>query len=773
MGFMTKTLELDLILAKIAQKLKSDSAKQQLHQFNPSKEIDEIHQMLDESVDMLSLIQRLGSLPLLPDFDLFSLFNYAKINRDYTLQDLLYIRLFLRMEKELFTYLKEREQLKIHTPHLDIYFQSLTHHQHLLSLIQEKLDEDGLLYNHASVKLNQIRKDQKRFEKQLQDKLQKLLIDYQSYLNEAVIVMRNNRFCLAVKDAFKNKIKGVIHDVSASKQTIYIEPEQTRSITALIEGLNVEETKEIERIIQTISQTVQKEAESLVVNTEVFVHLDLVHAKAAYAQEIDGVKPMINREGTIDLIDAKHPLLDPKKVVPIRIQVDSRKKIVLITGPNTGGKTVALKTIGLLTLMTQVGILTPLQPNSQIAIFDQIFADIGDEQSIIQSLSTFSSHLTKIIQMTETVSDQSLILLDELGSGTDPNEGVALAIAILEYFKAFNVRMVVTTHYSELKSYAFEQAHIQTASVAFDKVTLKPLYRIQMGTTGSSHAFLIASRLGLNQEIVDHAEKLYAGRQTDIAKMMEKLNDELVHLDAEKEILYQTLKDAQLEKETYEKQRHELLKKQETLLTSIRDKEEKKWLLKQKEALSLIEALREKDKLSKPEAAELKHRLKQTDDTGLVIEDQDELLVGDRVYILPYQNYGEIQDIKNGHYMVRFGHFELMFPKKDLQKDKTPAPKKTTVKRHPKPTSVASTKTVKLEVDLRGYRYEEVKPALDDAIDGAMISGLRQLRIIHGFGTGAVRKAVYAYLKTSPYVKEYRYGGEGEGLNGVTIITLK
>jgi DNA mismatch repair protein MutS2 len=652
-------------------------------------------------------------------------------------------------------------------------FDQLSSHKSLLSYMESKLDEDGVILDDATPKLASIRKDISRFEKQLQDKLQKILVDYSKYLNDQVIVMRNERFCIGVKEAFKNKIKGVIHDMSASKQTIYIEPEQTRQITAQIESLKVSEQKEIDIIIEDLSKEIQASYLTLKQNLDVFVHMDLIHAKAIYALDIDGHMPNINQDGFIQLISAKHPLLDQREAVPISLSLDKHLKTLLITGPNTGGKTVALKTLGLLTLMTQMGMLTPLNEASNIAIFDQVFADIGDEQSISQSLSTFSSHLTKIINMIKNMKDNTLVLLDEIGSGTDPNEGVALAISILESFKDYDARMMVTTHYSELKSYAYEQPQMTTASVAFDKQTLKPLYFLQMGTTGSSHAFLIARRLGLPEEIVEHALKLYEGRQTDLAKTMEKLNDEMLDLQKEKESLHIELSKVKEEKQHYQDIKNDLLKRQDDMIEKVKHKEETKWLKLREEAMDLINELQKKQSLSKPELADLKNKLNQSIGGDKSLYFDESLNVGDEVFITSYQQYGTIIDIKDDLYVVKFGKFELSFDKSDLKKDKPKPSDKPKITQKQKLEEIKPQKQGKLEVDLRGFRYEEVKPALDDAIDGAIISGLTTLRIIHGFGTGAVRKAVHSYIKSSPYIKEHRYGGEGEGLNGVTIVTLK
>jgi DNA mismatch repair protein MutS2 len=417
--------------------------------------------------------------------------------------------------------------------------------------------------------------------------------------------------------------------------------------------------------------------------------------------------------------------------------------------------------------------LIPASEASSIAIFNQIFADIGDEQSISQSLSTFSSHLTKIIDMIKRVDNNTLILLDELGSGTDPNEGVSLAMAILNHFKTFDIRMMVTTHYSELKSYAYEEPHMTTASVAFDKKTLKPLYYLQMGTTGSSHAFLIARRLGLQEKVVKDAESIYQGRQTDLAKTMEKLNDELLYLERQKEKIAVEIKELKKEKTEYQQLKEKLIRDQDMVIEQLKAKEEAKWNQLKDDARKLISELQNKKELSNPEIAQLKFQLNQGVKEERDYRKSEELAPGDQVFIIPYQQYGTIKTIKNDEVRVVFGKFDLSFKSTDLRKNQIKETPKKATRTEKIQTGSTPEKKANFEVDLRGFRYEEVKEALDQAIDAALLSGLSVIRIIHGFGTGVVRKAVYDYLKTSPYIKSSRYGQEGEGLNGVTIITLK
>lgn len=774
MQFMTKTLEFHEILQRIAQFTHTASSRVKIEELKPLTNVDEVSHLLNQTDDMLRIILRGSYFPFIDDFDIVQLFQYGEKQLSYSLYELLQIRLFLSMEKDIVSYVKSLKKINIDFNTIAPYIQKIKSHYHIFERLNQVMDTEGLIKDHATPRISQIRKQLSKYDSMLQEKLQQLVKQYHQSLTDNVIVMRNERFCLCVKEAFKHKIKGVTHDISASGQTIYIEPEQTRQITANIESLKAEEKNEIHALLKQLSDEIQQDELSLNINLETFVEIDFIQAKALYAKMINGCKPQINKQGYTHLVKAKHPLLDQKIAVPISLTIDETYKILLITGPNTGGKTVALKTLGLLTLMVQSGILIPVHESSKVAIFDQIFADIGDEQSIEQSLSTFSSHLTKIIRMLNHVKHNTLIILDEIGSGTDPHEGVSLAIAMLNAFRAHDVRMLVTTHYAELKHYAFEQSDIQTASVAFDEESLKPLYYIQMGMTGSSQAFHIAQKLGLDKSIIVDAKHIYSDKQTDVAKTMDKLNRLMQENEKENNRLEEQNKALASRIKTYDKMRHDFLEEQDKLIASIKDKESKKWHQLQEEAKSMIKELEQMQHLSKPESAKYKHILNQKPAKEQIEIFENTLQKGDFVYIKDYQQYGTITKIKQDKYVVKFGNFDLSFNKNDLVKEDKPNKKiKTTPKTRRVKTKDMPQKQGSTRLDLRGYRYEEVYEALDQALDQALLSGLHEMTVIHGFGTGAVKNAVYAYIKSSSLIKSHRFGGEGEGLNGVTIITLK
>src|SRR5690606_6665380 len=447
----------------------------------------------------------------------------------------------------------------------------------------------------------------------------------------------------------------------------------------------------IDNILRDLTHKIEPFYETLNSNLEIINELDLIQAKALYAMTIEAIKPNLNNQGNIILKECRHPLLDKDIVVPIDVRLTKEQPILLITGPNTGGKTVALKTVGLFTLMTQTGLLIPAKEGSEVAVFNHIFADIGDEQSIQQSLSTFSSHLTKIKVMFDQMRGQSLILLDELGSGTDPVEGVSLAIAIIdEIRKNKQNRMIVTTHYSELKLYAFEQDDILNASVAFDQESLKPLYKLQLGIAGSSHALKIAKRLGLKKDVILHAENLLEGRKSNLAKSIEKLNFEQQAVENLREELKKKELELQKQIQSYKDKTAYLEKEKNQLLDQIKQKELKRYEKLKQEALDLIEELSSKQSLSKPEQADLKGKLNKQESVNTKLT-KEKLNVGDYVYIETYQQEGEIIGIKKDKFVVAFGQFELEFSESQLRK--TDKPKFTTSK--PKKVAVVNTPSKK------------------------------------------------------------------------------
>ncbi|VEU80793.1 endonuclease MutS2 [Haploplasma axanthum] len=772
MSFSTKTLEFDAIKTQVQKYAYSEITKNRIEEMLPETNLFKINKITNETNEILKIVARFGTIPFLENFDNNILSNDNILERVYSLEELLYLRLYLIMEQNITNYFLISKEFKLEYVTEKIKFND---HLRLLSILNQTFTDYGEIFDDASKELKRLRTLIKKLQLDLETKLQKLLNTYQDYLSENIIVTRNGRYCLAVKEGSKNKVKGVIHDVSSSRQTVFIEPELSLHITAEIELNKILEEKEITKILTIITQDVNKNFESLKENFSKFIELDLIHAKAKYSLATNGILPRLNNQGRIKLINGKHPLLDQKIAVPISLELDKNNNILLITGPNTGGKTVALKTIGLLTIMLQSGILIPVNEESEIAVFDNIFADIGDEQSIINSLSTFSSHIARVIKFLNTLTDNSLILLDELGSGTDPIEGVALAIAIIEEFNKKDIRLVVTSHYSELKTYAYESEGILTASVAFDKDSLKPLYYLQHGISGDSHARLIAKRLGMNDSVIEKANYLYARKETDLSKIIGKLNEEKKQLEIERKRLSDLEGKYNFEKDNLELTRKKLIDEQNTVIDQIRKKELEKWQEKEIEVQLLIEEIENNKNVKEHHIADLKGKISEKPHKDISYDKTKTFNVGDQVYIKSYQQYGIVKEKKDNKYRVKFGIFDLEFKLSDLEMfDSKKKVEKKEIKKVNKNQNKHDVSTSSsMRVDLRGFRFEDVHDELDKAIDKALISNLHSLTIIHGFGTGAVRKAVYDYIAKSKLIASHRYGQEGEGLNGVTVITLK
>ena len=771
MSYATKALEFDVVLTRISKYAMCDTTKQNIQNLMPFDDLTTVTSELQKTKQTLDLIARMGSFPFIEDYDIFELFNAISIGQVLSIKDVLSVRLFMAMTKDIIHLFKDMTRNKINFDDIKFIYERLFPTDHLISLIDSKMDIDGLVLDSASELLGQIRRQQRRLEQQRKEILNSLLQKRASQLNEQVIVMRNNRYCLPVKADYKNTFKGIIHDESSSGTTAFIEPIETIEKTVELERLIFAEQQEIVKILEEISSNLKIDVDYLKGNLDALLILDILQAKAKYALEIDGYAVNMNDQGLIRLVGARHPLIDPKVVVPISLELNAIKKTILISGPNTGGKTVALKTTGLLTLMAQSGILVPMKSEGELSLFKGIYADIGDEQSILQSLSTFSSHMKKIKHIVDIASDDILVLLDELGSGTDPQEGSALAMGILDYLEPYNMRMIVTTHYSELKVYAYTHPHIANASVAFDIDTLKPLYRINYGISGSSNALYIAKKLGLSDKVIDLARGYSKLKENDLTKSIKAFEDEsLIVKQKEAELSKELLRIQSLKKD-YELKINALEAEKDAILAKTKAQADKQMKANLEKAQELIEILSMKD-LKDHEIAQIKYEFKQIDFDEVPKEIIRDLKVGDHVFIKSYDQNGVITQKIKHQLKVKFGMFELLFDPKDLKPIDEPIIRPRQVKAKTVETKLV-TNDVKMELDLRGFRFEDVKEELEKFLDNAVLSHMRSVRVIHGFGTGAVRKAVYDVIKTSPYVDSYRYGGEGEGLNGVTIITLK
>ena len=573
-------------------------------------------------------------------------------------------------------------------------------------------------------------------------------------------------------------IKGIIHDTSASMQTIFIEPFIVSQMMSDKAKLQEEEKAEIHRILKELSQILLLEQPLLQENFHLIKEIDFIFAKGMLAKSYDGYRPKLNHQGRLNLIKARHPLLKVKKVIPNTVSFGDGYLGIIITGPNTGGKTVLLKTVGLLCTMIKYGLLIPADEKSDIMIFDQIFCDIGDDQSIESNLSTFSSHMTNITEIINNITPKSLVLFDEIGSGTDPIEGSNLAKAILNYLIKEKVSFITTTHYSDLKTFGFENPYVINASMEFDQHTLSPTYELKLGISGSSNAFIIAKRLGLKEEIINDAKKMAVTSDDIVRQLVLKLEKKAKQLE-EQTLEYERLKEDTYQiKQEYDAKVKKFEKEKQILYKKAQAEADEFVMTIKNDALQIIEEAKKlkNDQVKLHEIIDVRHQVNNLDrdivkEREMQNTDNSNLEVGDDVYITSYDQYGTISRIlKDNQYEVSIGNMSVKLAKKELTKVKT------ITNQQPKEINFSFRKskaTISMTLDLRGKRYEDAKEALDKYIDDLVVVGLKQATIIHGYGTGVIRELVQNFLKNNKNIASYRYGGENEGGFGVTVITLK
>ncbi len=639
----------------------------------------------------------------------------------------------------------------------------------LRNALSAVFDEKGEIRDDASKELKAIRKRLQVAERRIRENIEAALKREKKKLAEELVTIRHDRYVIPVKASDKNNVKGVILDYSASGETVYIEPESVRGPSAEKLRLQSEEAREIERILRELSGQVAANEEALRENDRILAHLDFLFAKTRYGHETDASVPLIGDR--ISLLKARHPLIPPKEVVANNITFDADTQMMIITGSNTGGKTVTLKTIGLLQLMGQSGLMIPAMEGSRIRLFSSIRADIGDEQSLEQSLSTFSSHMKRIVDIIEHYDDGQLVLLDELGTGTDPKEGSTLAMSILDHLGRKDSIVVATTHYPELKAYAYTNDHIMNASVEFDEETLQPTYRLLLRTPGESHAFLIGERLGLKAEIVDRAKQEAVTAKDEVGLLIDKLKKEAKRLDAEIKRHEELNRELEEERKATRSLKKTLQEERQNLRERLAEEKDREMREKRREAERLIAELEEmKTKSFKEhELAEKKHRARQfAKKETPKAEAGQELHPGDRVIILKYNRPGELlKKQKEDTWLVKMGNLKSVFTADELERaeEQSPAPEPDKRKAPKTPE-----KRVASKLDLRGERVAEARERLEKFLDDCAFAKQPYATIIHGYGTLALRKMVKEVVKGHPVVKRHRDGESGEGGQGATIV---
>lgn len=770
-------LELNKVIDLIKEDTVLDCNKDYLDQQILFENIDDIRLALEETDEATKLILRYQRFPLYFNSPIDYYLSKLSKNATIVVEELLEFAKFLDTIKNIEIYHEQLINAQINCQYFENNIANLVYTKELNLKIKNIISPYGEIKDDASLLLKDIRKRIKDNEKNIQNKLQEIISKNITKLTQNIVSIRNDRYVIPVKHDYKNAIKGIIHDQSASGETVFIEPQIICELNNNINQLHEDEKKEIHRILKEISQDILNNSETLLVDYEIIKHLDLIFSKASYALRINASKPKVNNKGIVDLINCHHPLLKVDNIVSNNISIGKDYQGIIITGPNTGGKTVLLKTLGLLSLMVKMGLLIPCDEESDIMIFDNVFADIGDEQSIDQNLSTFSSHLKNVISIMDNITNNSLVLLDELGSGTDPVEGSSLAIAIFDFLLSKKCLVIATSHYSELKVHAYKTNNIINASVEFNVETLKPTYKLLIGIPGQSNALKISKMLGLSNEIINKAQSYVSENTNETNIVIEKLIKQSHEMDKKLSMIDQKnheLKNKLIEadkvlEETYANKNFILNKAEEEAKNIIAKSSSKiDEILKELNEMKLKEV-----KLH--EIAEIKHEIKELKESIHVeeefVEKDEEIKEKSYVYVEGYNCFGQVIKInKNDKYDVQIGNVKITVNKSALKLSKKQNCDKITTKSS---VVVQVKKNVKMSLDLRGERYEDALIKLEKYIDDAIYAGLQQVSIIHGFGTGVLREMVQNYLKTNKNVESYRYGGNNEGGQGATIVTLK
>lgn len=780
-------LEYFSVLADLSTFCHTYVGKNLCNELLPSNNIDDVTLWLSETYEAVNLIKR-ASTPPISTIDNIEI--YIKMLESYnslTTKALLSIVDVLETAGELHNYFTEFENSS-DFENLSPYFVSLYYNNSIVDKIHKCILDESTIADNASNNLSNIRRKKYKLEQDIKNKLTTILHSstYSKYIQENVVTIRNDRFVIPIKQEYRSFVKGFIHDISSSGSTVFIEPMQIFELNNAINNLKVEENAEIDKILTYLSTMLFPYTNELKNNVKTIGKLDFIFAKAKYSNSINAITPTINKDKFVNLLNARHPLIDKTKVVPTTIHIGKDFSMLIITGPNTGGKTVTLKTVGLLELMACSGLNIPANEKSSIYVFDEVFADIGDDQSISDSLSTFSSHMINISSIVNKSTEKSLILVDELGSGTDPLEGASLAISILEYFKNNNILTIATTHYQELKRYALITENVQNASVEFDIENLKPTYKLLLGIPGKSNAFAISEKLGLKKEIIENAYKYLDKKDIDMETILKSIYDNKIEIEKEKEEIEKNLNQIELLKKNLQRDDSKLKEQEKELIDNAKLKARNILLEAKEEASCLINKLKqiENSKDIVDEINRLKNELNNSIKTTSTIDDSENIAQNPiarnlihpklKVYITNLEQNGIVLSKinKNDEVQVQIGaiktnvNIKYIETERKLKDDLT----KPTIKSSPR---VNKTRTANSEINVIGLTVDETLPIVDKFLDDCFLAKLQTARIIHGKGTGKLRQAIHTHLKKHKYVKSFRIGTYGEGEMGVTVVDFK
>lgn len=789
-----KTLEYHKIIEKLTEYAASEPGKRLCRELEPSSDFEEIVQAQAETADAVARVRQKGSVSFAGISDIGGSLKRLEIGSSLSIHELLAVSSLLTCAARAKNY-GRRQESELPDDSLDEMFRSLEPLTNVNNEITRCIISEEEVADDASPGLRHVRRQMKITGDRVHTQLNAILNSSRTMLQDPVITMRDGRYCLPVKAEYKSSFQGMVHDQSATGSTLFIEPMAIIKLNNELRELEIREQKEIEMVLAALSMELVPYVETILINLKLLTKLDFIFARAALARHYNCSMPKFNKNGYIHIKDGRHPLLDPKKVVPINVYLGKDFDLLIVTGPNTGGKTVSLKTVGLFTLMGQSGLQIPAFDGSELAVFDEVFADIGDEQSIEQSLSTFSAHMTNIVRILEKADSHSLCLFDELGAGTDPTEGAALAIAVLSFLHNMKCRTMATTHYSELKVYALTTPGVENACCEFDVETLRPTYRLLIGIPGKSNAFAISQKLGLPDFIIQDAKSRLEEGDEAFEDLLASLEESRVTIEKEREEIASYKSEISRLKSRLE-QKEERFDEWKDKLIRNANEEAQRILREAKETAD--QTIRQINKLAQSsgvgkeleaERTKLREKLDKVD-KNLSLKNEKgpkktispkKLKIGDGVKVLTMNLNGTVSSLPNakGDLYVQMGILRSLVNIKDLELLNEPAisgPGMDLMKKNNTGSGkikMSKSFSVSPEVNLIGMTVDEAIPVLDKYLDDAYLAHLPKVRVVHGRGTGALKAGVHKHLKKLKYVKEFRLGDFGEGDTGVTIVTFK
>ena len=783
-----RILEYPKVLDMLADKTGSVLGKELVHALAPVNDSQQVEQWLAETAEARAIVDNAKTLPLggvrdiramVKRCDLGSLLEpHELLAVGGTLAAARRIRAFFGDMLELFPLLTEKSY-------------ELTELRSIENTIENTINEHGSIRDDASVELCRLRREIKNIQTRIKERIDSILhsSENQKYFQDNLVTIRGDRYVIPVKQEYRNQFSGIVHDQSASGATLFIEPMAVVSLNNDLKQAISAERNEIERILAKVSSQIGAEAESIYQNCNVLGEFDLINAKALLSVAMKAERPIMNDKGVLDIRKGRHPLISGQTVVPIDLQLGRDFSVLLVTGPNTGGKTVSLKTAGLFALMAQSGMFIPAEYGSELPVYNSIHADIGDEQSIEQSLSTFSAHMTNLIRILNHVSAKDLVLMDEMGAGTDPDEGAALAMSILDFLLEKRASVIATTHYSELKTFAYTRDRIENASVEFDVSTLRPTYRLLIGIPGSSNAFAISKRLGLNEEVIEHAKHFLSKEKVEFEEVLSSLQEKKISYSKRLQEIAQTEREVREQKENFLKEQALLREKRNEIISKA--KEDAASLLRQtrRDAGEIIEQLKaqfavKSDRDRQRALQTVRNKLKES---SVDLPEDEEYIEslrpvsiktvkpGDRVFVTNLKQEGTVISTQDTEITVQLGIMKINVPVVNCRQAEGEKKNKNKSKiEHPGGSREKFTvRDVAREVDVRGMNVEEAILILEKFLDDAILAGLNEVNVIHGKGTGALRKGLRAYLSNHPHVKQTMVGEFNQGGDGVTVVKLK